>query len=137
MSGNNALFKRMTAPPVEAIASTRVVLEFDCAASASINDVVFQNNTTEGLVEVNTNNTEVNPSIGVIISKTTTSRCKVLVLGVLAGYAGLNIGQKIWLSADGTVTSIKPTSGYLQTLGVAVASDSILYTPNAARVLQT
>lgn len=120
----------------EAEAAASLVLTFDCEASASVGDIVYQDALNDTKVLVNTTNTESKPSIGVIIEKLTTTTCKVLVLGINAGYSGLSIGSKVFLDTDGTTTSTKPSTGYVQTLGIAVSATQIYFSPNATRVLQ-
>lgn len=121
----------------DAVQATRIVLTFDCEASAALDDVVYQSTLDNSKVLVNTNNTEVQSSIGVIITKPTSTTCEVIVLGIKSGYSGLSIGNKVFLDTDGTTTSTKPATGYVQTLGIAVAPDTIFFQPNATRVLQT
>ena len=124
-------------PVVQAIQATRVVLQFDCDSSAAVGDLVFQDDTTPDFVNVCVNNTEVRPTIGVVIQKLTTTRVEVLVLGIYEGFTGLGIGDKLFLSATGTVTDTAPaTPGYWQTLGVAVSSTSAFFMPNSTRVLK-
>lgn len=116
--------------------ATRIVLTFDCEVSAAVDDLVYQDAITETKVLVNTDNTQQKPTIGVILTKPTSTTCEVLVLGIRTGFTGLSIGQKVFLDTDGTATSSAPSTGYLQTLGVAVSSTTIFFTPNATRVLQ-
>lgn len=134
MSG--ILYRLVPNPSAEVAAASSLVLEFDCEATAAVNDIVHQDSINDTKVIVNTNNTEVKPSIGVIIEKVTSTRCKVLILGIQAGYTGLSIGSKIFLDTNGTPTSTKPSTGYVQTLGIAVSATQIYFTPNATRVLQ-
>lgn len=124
--------------PLPGIASkaSRVVLEFTCAASVAINDLVYQDSVNQSTAVECTDNTTVQPTIGVVIDKPTTTSCEVLVLGIQEGYTGLSIGSKIYLDTDGTVTTTKPSSGYMQVLGTAVATDTIFFLPNSQRVLQ-
>jgi hypothetical protein len=117
--------------------ATRVVIAFDCDASLAVGDIVYQDAITDTFVNKSVNNTEVQPSIGVVITKLTTVRAEVLILGLQAGFAGLSIGAKAFLGTTGGVTSTKPATGYVQTLGVAVSSTQIFFQPNAQRVLQT
>lgn len=117
--------------------ATRIVLTFDCEVTAAVGDIVYQDAGTPTKVIVNSDNTEVQPSVGTIITKLTTTTCEVLVLGIDSGYTGLSIGAKVFLSGSGTTTSTKPATGYVQTLGVAVSTTDIFFQPNATRVLQT
>lgn len=124
-------------PSPNAVQSTRVVLTFDCDVSLAVGDIVRQDDTLDDKVVTCTDNTNVKPAIGVAINKPTTTSVEVLTLGVDDGYSGLTIGGKVFLATDGTYTQTKPATGYLQTLGLAAASDRIFFLPNATRVLQT
>lgn len=132
MLSNNIRF--IQAPPSGQ--ASRIVLTFDCEATAAIGDIVYQDALNDTKALVNTDNTETQPSIGVIIGKPTTTTCQVLVLGIENGFSGLSIGNKIFLDTDGTPTSTKPATGYIQTLGIAVSATQIYFSPNATRVLQ-
>lgn len=133
MISNNIRF--ISAPPSGR--ASRVVLLFDCEATAAIGDLVYQDSVVQNKVIVCTDNTTLEPAIGVIIEKPTSTTCNVLVLGLYDGYAGLTIGDKVFLDTDGTVTTgTKPTSGYVQNLGQVVAPDTIFFLPNTTRVLQ-
>ncbi len=135
MSSNLSNVIQFIPPPITGAAS-RVELQFDCDATAQINDIVYQDATNPTKVITNVNNTELNISIGVIIGKPTTTTCVVLILGINDGYTGLSIGSKIFLDIDGTITETKPSSGYVQILGIAVSTTQIFFFSNAQRVLQ-
>ena len=83
-------------PVPPAASATRVELKFDCEASTQVNDIVYQDSLNANKVLSNTNNTQVNASIGVVVRKPTTTTCVVLVLGINDGYTGLSIGSKIF-----------------------------------------
>ena len=113
-----------------------MVLEFNCAASVAVNDLVFQDSTNSLTAVECVDNTTTEPTIGVVIKKPTATTCEVLVLGIQEGYSSLSIGAKVYLGTDGAVTTVKPSTGYMQILGTVVASDTIFFLPNSQRVLQ-
>ena len=115
----------------------RVILDFDCLATTAVHDPVYQDPGTAGRVLSNTDNTEVEITIGVVIEKPTTTTCKVLVLGLEDGFSGQSIGDKVFLSTSGGLTNTAPSTGYQQVLGVAITTTQILFTPNSTRVLKT
>jgi hypothetical protein len=49
----------------------------------------------------------------------------VVSIGILNGLAGLTPFMPIYLSTVGNITQTPPTTGYIQRLGVAIASDTI------------
>ena len=117
--------------------ASRVELVFDCDISTVVGDIVYQDTVVQTKVITNTNNTQVQPSLGVVIRKLSDTRCVVLTLGIKDGYSGLQIGSKAFLGTDGTITTTKPATGYVQTLGTTVSPTQIFFLPNTTRVLQT
>jgi hypothetical protein len=126
----------LVSAPTTNIQATRVVLEFDCAVSAAVGDIVYQDSLNDSAVIVTSDNTSVQPAIGVIITKLTVTRCEVLILGIYTGFSGLTIGRSVFLSSTGGITSTDPTSGYSHKLGVAVAPDTVFFSPTTTRVLK-
>lgn len=117
--------------------SKRILHEFACEASAAIGDVVYCDPATDNKVLVNTDNLEFERSIGVIESKLTDIRCEVCVLGFTGNtYAGLTQAEPVFLSVTGTITSIQPTGGYSQMLGICydATAGKILVNPEYRRI---
>jgi hypothetical protein len=111
----------------------KVILTFQCESSASVGDFVYLDSVVDEKVLVNTSNTVVSPTIGVIDSKPSAQLCEVMVVGLRGGYSGLLKGQKVFLSASGQATATKPTTGYLHVLGVAVSATEMIVLPNSIR----
>lgn len=111
----------------------KIILSFQCESTAAVGSLVYIDPTTANKVLVNTDNTLVNQTIGVIDSKPQATICEVMVLGIKPGYSSLTVGGRIFLSASGGVTQTKPTTGYLHNLGVAVSSTEVLFLPNNMR----
>ena len=135
MSSLSNVIKFIPAPPDGV--SSRVELIFDCEVSTVVGDIVYQDTVVQTKVITNTDNTHVQPSLGVVIRKLSSTSCVVLTLGIHEGYTGLPIGSKVFLATDGTTTTTKPATGYVQTLGTTVSPTQIFYLPNTTRVLQT
>lgn len=133
----NPLDGRLDASLSGADQASRVVLPFNIDPGASIGDIVYQDPLTANAVIVNTDNTQVKPSIGIVIAKPTPTTADVLVLGIYTGFTGLTIGDRIWLGTDGAATTTPPGEGYQQALGIAVAADTVFLMPNNTRVLKT
>lgn len=108
-----------------------------CLSSAQVGDLVMESSTIVNRVDVVTNNLDVRPVFGIIIQKTSSTECIVLLFGVVGGFSGLVKGNKIFLSNSGGLTSTPPTTGYLQSLGVAKEESVIDFIPNMQRVRRT
>lgn len=82
--------------------------------------------------------TDTKPAIGIIESKSTSTRCVVRILGILKGvYTGLVPGATYLVDTDSqlTQTLADPPSGvrYVQIMGTAVSTDEFLVMPNHQR----
>lgn len=115
--------------------AARVAVSFQCEIAAAVGDLVRHSSTTAEKVEVLTSNTHIAQCIGVILEKPQTQIARVLLIGSMGGFSGLTIGAKVFLSTSGTPTTTKPTTGYLQILGVATDTDTVLFIPNNIRTL--
>lgn len=113
-----------------------VVYSRVCDVSVNVGDLVWESETVINAVDTATNNTDIRPVFGIVISKPTTTTAKVLIIGTVAGFSGLTKARKVFLSMTGTVTSVVATTGYLQCLGVARDPDVIDFQPQLNRVLR-
>lgn len=111
----------------------RVVITFSCDNSLSVGDVVYQSLMADQTVVKIIDNYQVNQAIGICVEKPASTTAKILVLGIAEGFSGLTTGGRIYLSSSGSITTTKPTSGYLHNLGVAVSATDILFIPNNIR----
>ena len=118
----------------DAQTSRAIILPFDCDAGAAVGDWVYPDPANDLKVLVNSNNTVIEETIGVIYEKPTTTTANVLIMGIATGYSGLTLGGKIFLSTSGVATQVPPTSGYVQVLGVAVSDTDVLIKPSTERV---
>ena len=77
--------------------------------------------------------------IGMVISKPTPTTCEVLFSGKIEGgsLSGLVFGKVAWVSPSGTVTTVKPTSGHIQKLGIAIKSNKLFLLPSTEKVVLT
>lgn len=114
----------------------KLQIEFDCEISTQVNDLVYQDVLTENKVLSNVDNTQSQPSIGVVVRKPSPTKCVVLIIGIAEGYTGLTLGSKVFLGTDGSITTTKPATDYVQTLGTVVSSTQIFFVLNTQRVLQ-
>lgn len=113
----------------------KIILSFQCVASANVGDLVYIDPSNPNKVLVQTGNTLSNHTIGVIDTKPQATIAEVMVLGIKQGYSGLSTGQKVWLSTSGTVTTTMPTTGYKHPLGIATSSTDVLFIPTSVKVL--
>jgi hypothetical protein len=81
------------------------------------------------------------PAIGVIISKPTSTTCRVQWGGISpALFSGLNAGSVCFLDRDASPTETPPSpSGdnvYVQALGISFAADRVLIDPDLSMTLR-
>jgi len=105
-----------------------------CLASASVGELVVESEVFVNRVDTVTDNNDLRPVFAVIIEKTSATDCVILLLGQIAGFSGLTKGHKVFLSETGSFTSTPPTTGYLQSLGVAKEDSIVDFRPNLQRV---
>jgi len=75
----------------------------------------------------NTDTATIGSVIGITKTATTTGENMLIAYaGELNGFFGLTVNQSVYLSTNCTLTQTPPTSGYIQKLGVAVSSSSVL-----------
>jgi len=115
----------------------RILIPFGCDVSVQVGDFVYQHATTPEWAVTAPDNTLVSQVIGVVYAKPQPQIANVLVLGIAEGFSGLTTGARVFLSATGTPTNTRPTSGYVHNLGVAVSSTDFLLIPNNIRVKLT
>lgn len=114
-----------------------VILESrNCSVSDSVGDLVVESETVVNGVDAVSNNTDIRPVFGIIISKQSDTICNVLIVGTVGGFSGLIKARKVFLGTDGTPTSTVVTTGYLQCLGNARDVDTIDFNPQLNRVLR-
>lgn len=103
----------------------------DCASSVIVGDLVYQSATVNNFAIKAVDNTTLQPVIGEVVGKPTTTTCLVKLKGLLS----VSVGRgKIYLSASGTYTTTAPTSGYLQVLGWSDGQGEIEINPALMRV---
>ena len=105
-----------------------------CDVSAAIGDLVMESSTIANKADVATDNLDIRPVMGVIISKPTTTTCEIMMVGRVSGFSSLNKGFKVFLSGTGSITSTAPASGYVQCLGTAKESTEVDFNPQIQRV---
>lgn len=114
--------------------ATSLVIQKTCDSSAVVGDIVMYTTTNDENVDVSTTNSDVRPSIGIIIEKVDATTAKIMIMGEFSGASGLTPGKKIFLSTTGDLTSIPPTTDYLQCMGIAISTTTFLFSPQIQRV---
>lgn len=110
-----------------------VIKLMDCDASVAVDDLVYQDPSTNNLAVKATNNTALQPVIGHVIHKPSSTTCVVQLKGVLP----FTIGRgRVWLSQTGTYTNTPPTNsgGYVQSLGWSCGDGRVEINPLLQRV---
>lgn len=116
-------------------------LDAICKASDSVGDCVKVIDAKVGelyQVEKLDIDNDTKPAIGIIQTKSTTTRCVIRVLGVLKNvYSGLLPGETYMVDTDSQLTRTlgDPATGfrYVQIMGAAVSDDEFMVLPNHQR----
>lgn len=98
-----------------------------CDPSISIGDLaVFVGGTL--YKPSSNNNLEIPYGIaGIVMAKSSTTTCDILVSGEVVGLSGFTPGAPIFISATGTMTHICPPTGNVQQVGFAINSSKIIF----------
>ena len=109
---------------------------YTCEDFASIGDLVYISESLPTKVEINDDNMSDQPTIGIILKKVGDTNCIVCFIGKLPAltFPGLSIGDKLFLSSTGTISSTVPTTGYIQELGFCYANDKVFLKPIYTRI---
>jgi len=129
-----------TSPPK---ISTRVrgavteIAEFDCDTLAAVDDLVRVSATVNAFVDVVIDNQDARPVIGRIYEKITSTRCKVILRGVIDVSSLLATGRII-LGTSGEFThyTTNVLPGYVQELGYCFGNGKMHLQPNAKVTLR-
>ena len=109
-------------------------LQRTCDAGAVVGDFVVQGFLNANSVDVVTSNIDKRTVIGIIVEKPTVTDAIVMTKGVISGLAGMIKSQKVYLGADGKMTPVIPTNGYLHVLGHAIDEDKVDFYPINTKV---
>lgn len=105
--------------------------DFICDASVPVNAPVRLSG--DGFVQVTTDNNPATKIIGIVIDRPTISTCTVQVFG----FYDISFPRgELWLSAGGTLSSVRPFDGFIQRLGYSYGDGSILIRPEQERFLR-
>jgi len=107
------------------------IAEFDCDSLAAVDDLVRVSATTNDKVDVATDNSDARPIIGRLLEKITSTRCKVILRGVIDVSPPLDLGRIILSSTGGFTTDLTLDSGYIQELGYSFGNGKIHLQPNS------
>jgi hypothetical protein len=66
-----------------------------------------------------------NGVFGIVYSKPSSLVAEVLFVGIMAGFAGLTIGQPVFIDTLGVATHTPPSTGMSQQIGFAVSSTEV------------
>jgi len=122
-------------PEVSNVAE-KLVDTYNCDTSTVIGDVVRPSEAQAETVVSLTSNVYSNTAIGVVLSKPTPTTCEVLISGKVEGLSGLTFGRPVFVAPDGSLTTVKPTTGHLQHMGLAIRADAIFLLPSTDKVIQ-
>ena len=98
-------------------------------------DDLVRMSAVDGVITKVTDNLAIQPVIGIAIILPASNITEVLMIGAV-GIAGGNfeVGQEIFLSVTGQITSNPPESGYIQSLGYAISETDVWIETNYRRV---
>ena len=115
--------------------SQKIVVPFECDASAEVGDWVYFDSVTDSKVIVAASNASVRPVVGVIERKRNSTTADVLFLGTFENVTlSLVKGDTVYLDSNGVASTVAPTTGIFQIVGVAVSATELFVKPELRRV---
>lgn len=120
-------------PPPTPSPLSEVIKTMDCLAGLAVNDWVYQSTSTDNFAVKATDNTNIQPVIGIVKAKPTSVTADVLLFGI---YSGLTISSRgtFWLGTSGTHTTSIASTGYIQVLGQSFGNNEIHVKPEYHRL---
>jgi len=106
-----------------------------CLSTLAVGDLVYAAGASRTVALADPAVSGKTPVIGIVTAKPTPTTCTIQVAGVVAGFSGLTPGYQLFLGRDGRPTMSPPTPAVgetitYQSIGVAIDSASILFTPS-------
>lgn len=117
------------------IITTPLGFEADCAAGDVVGDPVI----VSAPDTVSSFPTNIYPDlcVGIIKEKLTTTRCVVVIGGILKNITtGLTANKAVFVSDTGGLTTTPPTTGHLQIMGTALSSTDMVVNVSQEKVIQ-
>lgn len=108
---------------------------FNCLASVSVGDLAIADPSNDDTILAIGTNVYDDIVFGVVIEKPSSTTCEVLFSGKVNSLSGLSLGKVVWVGTSGVPTTVKPTTGHQQKLGVAIKSDSMYLSPSLEKVI--
>jgi hypothetical protein len=111
---------------------------FNCDASTQIGDIVCINPSNPTILLVNSDNRTSNPSIGIVIKKSSSTRAKIQLFGECSiAITGLQVSRPVFLGTDGKLTQTIPATGFIQKMGIALEDNKIFLNVDYMRIKRT
>lgn len=123
-------FGQINVPSAPAI----VIPNWLCNVSANVNDLVVADSAIDQkVIVIGSNATIEMPQgvFGIILSKTSPTRCAVLFQGLVDGFSGLVDGTPLFVGLNGQVSASVPMTGMVQRVATAVSATRIMWNPSA------
>ena len=103
------------------------IMEMDCTVAEEVGDLVRLDAVTANLAVKAVDNIVDRPVIGLVLSKLSTTRCKVAIRGIL----NVAIGNgRLYLSPTGVLSLTSPSTDYRQALGYSFGNGKIYLDPS-------
>jgi hypothetical protein len=96
--------------------------------------MVYQSPNTDHYVLKVTDNSSINPVIGIVLTLLSGSTVEVAHIGEFATQDTLTRGRPVYVSAFGGFTTTPPQTNFVQIVGVATSTTSLFFNPEVRRI---
>jgi hypothetical protein len=120
-------------PPSQGNGENPAVEIYSCDGTLDIGDLVYPSSALNKYVIKALDNNSPNPVIGIVTKIESINTVEVSHLGFFDVEEILEIGKKIFISANGSFTSNVMIENYLQVLGIAIGEKRVYLNPELRR----
>jgi len=114
--------------------TSSIVIDVTVDSTVTVGSLIRRHDTLVNTFTKCSDNRSIHPAIGIVLTLDGNT-ATILISGEYSiSMASAITDTKIYLSETGTLTTTKPTSGYVQYLGSIIDSDRVLITIDNARV---
>jgi hypothetical protein len=107
---------------------------YNSDGTLAVEDLVYQSPSENRYVLKVIDNTTVNPVIGMVQSLQMNDTVVVMQVGIFTITDTLSSGKTVFVGTNGRPTTTPPSTGFLQSLGVATTTNELFINPEVRRV---
>lgn len=107
-----------------------ILLNATCLAATQLQQFVIASGSSTGVTVLASNKKTLMPNgvLGIVMSKSSSTVCRVLIRGRLSGFTNLPTGD-LFVSTTGGITNVAPSTGVVQCIGRRLSATELMFDP--------